>query len=88
VPLLVAIIRGQSADNSVRKNALGALQKFSLRTMPQAQMLRAGIIAWISMVLKDTDSLSDYTLEYGIQHLTLQPQISIHFNSGTLWQHL
>jgi len=35
VPLLVAIIRGQPSDNSVRKNALGALQKFSLRFMPQ-----------------------------------------------------
>jgi hypothetical protein len=64
VPLLVAIIRGQTSDNSVRKNALGALQKFSLRCMPQTQMLKAGIIAWISGVLKDTDSLSDYTLEY------------------------
>jgi hypothetical protein len=30
-------------------------------------MLRAGIITWISMVLKDTDSLSDYTLEYASQ---------------------
>ena len=63
VPLLVAIIRGQSSDSPVRKNALGALQKFSLRAMPQAQMLKAGIITWISGVLKDTDSLSDYTLE-------------------------
>lgn len=63
MPLLVAIIRGQSSDNSIRKNALGALQKFSLRATPQAQMLKAGIVNWISTVLKDTDSLSDYTLE-------------------------
>jgi hypothetical protein len=55
VPLLVAIIRGQSSDNSIRK--------FSLRATPQAQMLKAGIVNWISTVLKDTDSLSDYTLE-------------------------
>jgi hypothetical protein len=66
--LLVAIIRSQSSDNSVRKNALGALQKFSLRSMPQNQMLKAGIVTWISGVLKDTDSLSDYTLECDIQH--------------------
>ena len=69
MPLLVAIIRGQSSDSAVRKNALGALQKFSLRSMPQTQMLKAGIITWISLVLKDTDSLSDYTLEYVMPQL-------------------
>ena len=87
VPLLVAIIRGQSIDNSVRKNALGALQKFSLRSLPQTQMLRAGIITWISMVLKDTDSLSDYTLECVIEHDIPQPQIRINFYcAGTPWR--
>ncbi len=78
VPLLVAIIRGQSSDSAVRKNALGALQKFSLRSMPQTQMLKAGIISWISGVLKDTDSLSDYTLEYAALHPVLSLQVFTH----------
>jgi hypothetical protein len=50
-------------------------------------MLRAGIITWISMVLKDTDSLSDYTLECVIEHDIPQPQTRINFYcAGTPWR--
>lgn len=52
-------------DTSLRQNALGSLQKFSLRRDAQSMMISYDVINWILTTLKNEgDSLSDYSLEY------------------------
>ncbi len=49
----------------MRQNALGTMQKFSLRRKPQSLMIEQDMIKWISNVLKaEADTLSDYSIEY------------------------
>uniref|UniRef100_A0ABM5G456 LisH domain-containing protein ARMC9 n=1 Tax=Pogona vitticeps TaxID=103695 RepID=A0ABM5G456_9SAUR len=49
-----------------RENVLGALQKLSLRRALQSAMIKDGLIPWLVDALKDTDSMSDYTLAYSV----------------------
>ena len=49
----------------MRQNALGALQKFSLRRDAQTIMIDQDVIQWIIQILKGEQlSLSEYSLEY------------------------
>ncbi|XP_037764605.1 lisH domain-containing protein ARMC9 isoform X5 [Chelonia mydas] len=59
-------LKAEHKDSLTRENVLGALQKFSLRRALQSAMINDGLIFWLVDVLKDTDCLSDYTLEYSV----------------------
>ncbi|XP_043348115.1 lisH domain-containing protein ARMC9 isoform X7 [Dermochelys coriacea] len=59
-------LKAEDKDSLTRQNVLGALQKFSLRRALQSAMINDGLIFWLVDVLKDTDCLSDYTLEYSV----------------------
>ncbi|XP_015727255.1 lisH domain-containing protein ARMC9 isoform X4 [Coturnix japonica] len=59
-------LKAEDKDSLTWENVLGALQKFSLRRALQSAMIKDGLIFWLADVLADTDSLSDYTLEYSI----------------------
>jgi len=62
---LCQLLVSQPVDSIARQNCLGALQKLSLRRQPQNVMIDADVIAWIVQQLADTDSLSQYSVEYG-----------------------
>jgi len=66
VKTLINILFSQrDQDSSLRQNALGALQKFSLRRDAQTIMITLDVIQWIIGTLKSqVDTLSDYSLEY------------------------
>ena len=66
VKTLISILFSQSSvDSSLRQNALGALQKFSLRRDAQTIMINLDVIKWIITTLKDeAETLSEYSLEY------------------------
>ena len=66
VQTLVASLFGEGkSDSYLRQNALGTLQKFSLRKEAQNQMIQFDVVRWIvETVRAELDSLSDYTLEY------------------------
>uniref|UniRef100_A0A8B9BQJ0 LisH domain-containing protein ARMC9 n=1 Tax=Anser brachyrhynchus TaxID=132585 RepID=A0A8B9BQJ0_9AVES len=59
-------LKAEDKDSLTWENVLGALQKFSLRRALQSAMIKDGLIFWLVDVLTDTDSLSDYTLEYSV----------------------
>jgi len=82
VKTLCALLKSEPSDSALRRNVLGALQKFSLRHEPQNQMLEAELIAWIVEALRCADGtdvsegLSDYSIEYGtalLMNLSLRP---------------
>ena len=64
--VLVSSLYGESSQDSyLSQNALGTLQKFSLRKEAQNQMIQFEVIKWIVETIRDElDQLSDYTLEY------------------------
>ena len=75
IDLLVSTLQDEPKDTKARQNALGALQKFSLRKMPQTKMIQLDLIAWIVRILRDHTLksleagdgerlLSEYTVEY------------------------
>lgn len=65
VETLVTILKDEQGDTHLRQNALGALQKFSLRRKPQTIMIQLDLIKWISAVLRNEgDQLTDYSIEY------------------------
>ncbi|KAL5111404.1 LisH domain-containing protein ARMC9 [Taenia crassiceps] len=53
-------------ESATRENLIGALQKLSLRRSMQTKMTELGMVEWLVDLLEDTDSLSDYTLEYAV----------------------
>lgn len=61
---LCAILLAEKADTPTRQNALGALQKLSLRRAPQSAMIEGGVVGWLASVLGDSEALSEYTIEY------------------------
>uniref|UniRef100_A0A8C4RYL4 LisH domain-containing protein ARMC9 n=1 Tax=Erpetoichthys calabaricus TaxID=27687 RepID=A0A8C4RYL4_ERPCA len=69
-PVLLRVLentlKNGEKDYLMRENVLGALQKLSLRRAAQTAMIQDGIVMWLVNVLEDTDSLSDYTLEYSV----------------------
>ena len=73
---LCALMLGEPSDTALRQNLLGALQKLSLRRAPQSKMIDGGVIGWLARVLAETDSLSEYTIEYAtalLMNLSLRP---------------
>jgi hypothetical protein len=50
---LVQILYMEKNDSVLRQNALGALQKFSLKRKAQNQLIRQDIIKWIVELLND-----------------------------------
>ncbi|XP_051873908.1 lisH domain-containing protein ARMC9 isoform X2 [Pristis pectinata] len=64
--ILEETLETEEEDSITRENVLGALQKLSLRRKLQSAMIRDDIIFWLTRVLEDSDSLSDYTLEYSV----------------------
>ncbi|XP_067851349.1 lisH domain-containing protein ARMC9 isoform X2 [Heptranchias perlo] len=64
--ILEETLETEEEDSITRENVLGALQKLSLRRALQSAMVRDDIIFWLMNVLEDSDSLSDYTLEYSV----------------------
>ena len=65
IPRLCDLLMSEAMDTVARQNALGSLQKLSLRRQPQNAMIDADVIAWLVKVLSDADSLSQYSIEYG-----------------------
>ncbi|NXN21908.1 ARMC9 protein, partial [Nycticryphes semicollaris] len=59
-------LKAEDKDSLTWENVLGTLQKFSLRRVLQSAMIKDGLIFWLVDVLRDTDCLSDYTLEYSV----------------------
>ncbi|NWQ79129.1 ARMC9 protein, partial [Columbina picui] len=59
-------LKAEDKDSLTWENVLGALQKFSLRRALQSAMINDGLIFWLVDVLRDSDCLSDYTLEYSV----------------------
>jgi len=52
-------------ETLLRQDALGALQKFSLRRHPQDVMLKLNMINYlVNMLGNELDSMSEYSLEY------------------------
>ncbi|XP_032887242.1 lisH domain-containing protein ARMC9 isoform X8 [Amblyraja radiata] len=64
--ILEETLETEEEDSITRENVLGALQKLSLRRKLQSAMIKDDIIFWLIRVLEDSDSLSDYTLEYSV----------------------
>ncbi|KAM9762242.1 lisH domain-containing protein ARMC9 [Menidia menidia] len=62
--LLTEMLRREEKDSWTRGNVLIALQKLSLRRSQQTAMIADDLIGWLVDELEDSDSLSDYTLEY------------------------
>ena len=65
VSRLADVLKGEKGDTGLRQNALGALQKFSLRRRPQSEMIAIDMVRWIANTLRaEGEALSEYTMEY------------------------
>jgi ketosteroid isomerase-like protein len=65
VASLAGILFEEREDSMLRQNALGSLQKLSLRRQAQSEMIEQEMLEWLSKLLKsDADAISYYTLEY------------------------
>ncbi|XP_029140577.1 lisH domain-containing protein ARMC9, partial [Protobothrops mucrosquamatus] len=64
--MLEGRLKAEDKYSLTRENVLGALQKLSLRRALQSAMVKDGLIPWLVEALKDTDSMSDYTLAYSV----------------------
>jgi hypothetical protein len=70
LPTLVRLLNEEPRDSITRQNALGTLQKFSLRRKPQNLMINLNVVDWIVTTLKSDSSndepqqISEYTIEY------------------------
>jgi hypothetical protein len=51
------ILATERSDTIIRQQALGALQKLSLRRMAQSKMIEVGGVDWILKILSDVDSI-------------------------------
>lgn len=64
VQALIQVLYRESEDTTLRQNAIGTLQKLSLRRRPQAIMIDLHMIEWLCDVLRHSRDLSEYSLEY------------------------
>ena len=67
VVCLCDMLTSEDRDTLLMQNALGALQKLSLRRAAQTRMVHEGIVEWTLGLLKDSvdgETLSEYTIEY------------------------
>ena len=57
----------EKIDTPLRQNCLGALQKFSLRNEAQNKLIELNVIHYlIDIFMFQADTLSNYTIEYGL----------------------
>lgn len=84
VKALLQLMYVEREDNDTRKNALGAVQKLSLRRSFARMMIKNDIVQWIvDNLLSQQDTLSDYTLRYS---LALLMNISLRsIGQSTAW---
>lgn len=65
VALLINVLYTEKNDNLLRQNALGVLQKLSLKRTAQLEMIKLDVLDWLMKILKHEDNnIADYTLEY------------------------
>ncbi|XP_033107684.1 lisH domain-containing protein ARMC9-like isoform X2 [Anneissia japonica] len=64
VTQLKVVVQNEKLDLITRENALGAMQKLSLRRGPQNAMIDNGLVEWLVSVLEDHENQSDYMLEF------------------------
>eukprot|EP01112_Ceratiomyxa_fruticulosa_P010373 TRINITY_DN2742_c0_g2_i1.p1 TRINITY_DN2742_c0_g2~~TRINITY_DN2742_c0_g2_i1.p1 ORF type:complete len:778 (-),score=181.70 TRINITY_DN2742_c0_g2_i1:122-2455(-) len=77
VQLLFKLLKNEPGDTITRQQAIGSLQKLSLRKSAQNCMNDLGIINWLlDVISNDIDTLSKYSLEYAsalLLNLSLRP---------------
>ena len=57
----------EKTDSDLRQKCLGTIQKFTLRSQPQNKLIELNVIHYIvSLFANEADTLSDYTIEYGL----------------------
>ena len=57
----------EKTDSDLRQKCLGTIQKFTLRSQPQNKLIELNVIHYIvNLFAYEADSLSDYTIEYGL----------------------
>ncbi len=57
----------EKTDSDLRQKCLGTIQKFTLRCQPQNKLIELNVIHYIvNLFAYESDSLSDYTIEYGL----------------------
>ena len=57
----------EKTDSDLRQKCLGTIQKFTLRSQPQNKLIELNVIHYIvNLFSYEADSLSDYTIEYGL----------------------
>ena len=57
----------EKTDSDLRQKCLGTIQKFTLRSQPQNKLIELNVIHYIvNLFTYEADSLSDYTIEYGL----------------------
>ena len=57
----------ENTDSDLRQKCLGTIQKFTLRSQPQNKLIELNVIHYIvNLFACEADSLSDYTIEYGL----------------------
>ena len=57
----------ESTDSDLRQKCLGTIQKFTLRSQPQNKLIELNVIHYIvNLFACESDTLSDYTIEYGL----------------------
>ena len=67
VKALLQLMYWEREDSDARKNALGAVQKLSLRRSLARMMIKDNIVQWVvDNLLTQQDTLSDYTLRYSL----------------------
>ena len=67
VKALLQLMYAEREDSDTLKNALGAVQKLSLRRSVARMMIKNDIVQWIvDNLLSQPDALSDYTLRYSL----------------------
>ena len=64
---IVKCMIAENEDTELRQNCLGAIQKFSLRNEPQKKIIELNVIHYlVDIFTLQYESLSDYTIEYGL----------------------
>lgn len=56
----------ETRDQTEHKQALAALQKLSLRRAVQTLLIKEDMIAWLVHFLRDPETLSEFSGEYGM----------------------
>ena len=64
---IVKCMIAEKNDTELRQNCLGAIQKFTLRNEPQNKLIELNVIHYlVDIFTNQSDSLSDYSIEYGL----------------------